>query len=74
MKLGEAPAAVAKTPMISNVILKDHLEAGNEYARSQTQPVAYLRPQISDPTPQKTAPIRRPIFYWSGDREELKRP
>jgi len=33
MYFGDAPAAVAKIPMINKVILKDHLEMGNEYTR-----------------------------------------
>ena len=60
--------------MTSKVILKDHLETGDEYARLQMLHIAHLRPQISEPTPQKTAPIKRPIFCWSGDRERQKNP
>ena len=35
---------------------------------SQTLRRTHLRPQMSEPTPQKTAPIKRPIFCWSAIR------
>jgi hypothetical protein len=64
MKFDDPPAATAKTPVIRRVTLKDILRICIVKARrnftGHWNP--YLRPQISAPTPQNTAPIRRPTF------------
>ena len=58
--------------MISIVVLNENLEIRSEYARLQRPYKTHLRPQISEPTPQKTAPTRRPMFYWLCDRKDEK--
>ena len=69
-KLFDPPAARPKVPAIRSVILKDHLR----YLFHQpSEPKALelsanLLPQISHPSPQKTAPTNRPMFKASDKK------
>ena len=70
MSFGEAPAAVANTPVMKSVRLKHHLCVGGDkqllHVRSRSMfEFAHFRPQMSQPTPQNAAPTSRPIFCAS---------
>jgi hypothetical protein len=65
---GDAPAETANTPVIKSVRLKANLQVGEISARfhinskREREKEAHLRPQTSDPMPQKTAPTSKPMF------------
>ena len=70
MSFGEAPAAVANTPVMKSVRLKHHLCVGGDKQLLHVRPrimfeFAHFRPQTSQPTPQNAAPTSRPMFCAS---------
>ncbi|KAG5335980.1 hypothetical protein C0989_012433 [Termitomyces sp. Mn162] len=72
-ELGEPPAARAKIAVRRRVTLNDILGQirSMELTLVRKERI-YLRPQTSDPTPQKIAPTRRPIFWLSLRNGPLK--
>jgi hypothetical protein len=69
---GDAPAATANTPVIKSVRLKANLRARSQINFMRGKKEAYLRPQTSDPMPQKTAPTSKPMFCPSLRKGPLK--
>lgn len=70
-KLGAPPAASPNIPAMAKVMLKDHL--GITWNINDSRSVRkYLLPQISHPSPQNTAPTRRPTFEASDRKGPLK--
>ena len=63
---GDAPAETANKPVIKSVKLKANLakyaHASKSILRDKKKKEAHLRPQTSDPMPQKTAPTSKPMF------------
>jgi hypothetical protein len=75
IEFGEAPPDRAKMPVMKSVRLKEslmgvHVWLQDEKIEGETE--WHLRPQISDPTPQKTAPTSKPMFCPSLRSGPLK--
>ena len=65
MSFGEAPAAVANTPVMRSVKLKHHLDEGDKQLQVGLVVGAHFRPQTSQPIPQNADPMTMPMFCAS---------